>query len=98
MPQLQETIFVPVNQLQETIIVKVHANDLQLACASSKPVNQYFEEIFQVTEMMNNEIQSPSIESVTVHWRKVYDMLKKIILTHPKLEGVYISVNEDSQL
>lgn len=82
-----------------------YINKLRLAGVLSEPVNEYFEEIFEVgvdemswDDMSKNEMEWPSIESVTVYRRKVYDILKKIILTHPELEDGHDGINQDSQL
>ena len=83
----------------------LYINKLRLAGVLSEPVNEYFEEIYEVgvdemswDDMSKNEMEWPSTKSVTLYRRKVYEILKDLILTHPELEEGHDGINQDSQL
>jgi len=87
----------------------LYINKLRLAGVLSEPVNEYFEEIYEVgvdemswDDMSKNEMEWPSTSLVTSYRRKVYKMLKDIILSHPELDDSngtgHASINQDSQL
>jgi 5-histidylcysteine sulfoxide synthase/putative 4-mercaptohistidine N1-methyltranferase len=84
----------------------LYINKLRVSGVLSKPVNAYFESIFEVgvdemlwDDMHKNEMVWPMVSEVHEYRKQVYQVVKDAILTHPSLDetmngGRPITVNQ----
>lgn len=80
-------------------------NKLLVANLINKPINPYFERIFEVgvdemswDDMSKNEMQWPSVKEVNSYRREVFNIVKSIIETHPDLDENHREINQSSSL
>jgi len=71
----------------------LYINKLRVAGILDKPVNQYFEEIFEVgvdemlwDDMYKNDMEWPTVSEVHQYRKQVYDTIVNVIMTHPSLD------------
>ena len=71
----------------------LYINKLRVSGVLSKPVNPYFESIFEVgvdemlwDDMHKNEMLWPMVSEVNEYRQQVYKVVKDAILTHPSLD------------
>lgn len=71
----------------------LYVNKLRVAGVLSKPVNPYFESIFEVgvdemlwDDMHKNEMLWPQVSEVHGYRNQVYNTVKDVILNHPSLD------------
>jgi len=69
-------------------------NKLRLAGLLNTPVDLYLEKVLETgvdemswDDMSKNEMSWPSIESVHAYRKKIYELIKNLILTHPDLDS-----------
>lgn len=78
----------------------LYVNKLRVAGVIDAPMNPYFEQIFEtgVDEMswddLAKDMMWPSLSEVTEYRKKVYQLVKNIILTHPGFEALPITWND----
>ncbi|CAI5719402.1 unnamed protein product [Peronospora destructor] len=70
-----------------------------------EPVNSFFEYIFEVgvdemrwDDMSKNEMQWPHVADVLAYRRRVYQLIRSVVETHPGLEPGHEQITEDSPL
>jgi len=83
----------------------LYVNKLRVAGVLSKPVNAYFESIFEVgvdemlwDDMHKNDMVWPTVSEVYEYRKDVYDTIVDAIMNHPSLEDVSgegVVVNQD---
>ncbi len=71
----------------------LYINKLRVAGLLDGPVDSYFEEIFEVgvdemswDDMSKNDMEWPSLQAVVDYRRRVYQIVKTMIETHPALD------------
>jgi len=71
----------------------LYINKLRVAGVLSKPVNAYFESIFEVgvdemiwDDMQKNDMYWPAISEIYDYRKEVYDTVVNAIMTHPSLD------------
>ena len=84
----------------------LYVNKLRISGVLSKPVNAYFESIFEVgvdemlwDDMHKNDMLWPTVREVNEYRQQVYEVVKDAILNHPSLDDSNgkspVTVNHD---
>ncbi|CEG45691.1 Formylglycine-generating sulphatase enzyme domain [Plasmopara halstedii] len=101
----------PPHQLRHPLIfyyghpTSFYVNKFLLSGLIQKPVNPYFEQIFEVgvdemrwDDMSKNEMHWPHVADVLVYRRQVYQLIRNVIKTHPGLQAGHEQITENSPL
>lgn len=89
----------PYHQLRHPLIfyyghpAVLYLNKLRLAGLIKDPVDLYLEKVLETgvdemswDDMSKNEMAWPSVETVHAYRKKIYNLIKELILTHPALD------------
>ena len=79
----------------------LYINKLRVAGLIEKPLNPYFEQLFETgvdemrwDDMSKNEMLWPSIQEVHVYRQQVYRTVRQVIETHPDLESGHAPITQ----
>eukprot|EP01024_Parvocaulis_polyphysoides_P069392 TRINITY_DN84964_c0_g1_i1.p1 TRINITY_DN84964_c0_g1~~TRINITY_DN84964_c0_g1_i1.p1 ORF type:complete len:386 (+),score=59.03 TRINITY_DN84964_c0_g1_i1:94-1251(+) len=77
----------------------LYINKLRVAGIIKEGVNSYFEELFETgvdemswDDLSKNSMQWPSVNDVTQYRREVYQIVKNVIMTHPELDNLPVTM------
>jgi 5-histidylcysteine sulfoxide synthase/putative 4-mercaptohistidine N1-methyltranferase len=85
--------------------VVLYVNKLRVAGLIDKPVNEYFERLFETgvdemnwDDMSKNSTIWPPLEQLHAYRRQVYEIISHIIQTHPGLGENHPAIDQDNPL
>lgn len=81
----------------------LYVNKLRLAGLLPGPVDEHFENLFEVgvdemswDDMSKNEMQWPAIREITEYRRQIYKLIRNLILEDPRLDPVKHPITQES--
>ncbi|MGZ3805358.1 MAG: 5-histidylcysteine sulfoxide synthase [Pseudobdellovibrionaceae bacterium] len=96
----------PIHQLRHPLVfyyghpAVFYINKLRKAGVINEPLNAYFENIFEVgvdemswDDMSKNEMRWPEISEITEYRRKVYNLVRDLILNDPRLDPQRVPIS-----